>query len=180
MPQAIKIFSKTLTDTDVKKRLAIPMKILPELPDFNGSHAVKIHLIYGTKLWPIVCSIRKIGYKKPIFSGEWRNFILCNNFNVGDKLTLYKVNDEEGTSHYKVEVEKPAVTSGDLSPLAISLNHGVDETTGTSARAHVLNFKHEQEQQLKAADAQIKENRGVVTTLLLFFSQSGEKEKKNE
>ncbi|XVE67451.1 hypothetical protein DITRI_Ditri08aG0162100 [Diplodiscus trichospermus] len=37
MAQAI--FLKSLTDTDIKKRMAIPAKILPSLPDFNGSHA---------------------------------------------------------------------------------------------------------------------------------------------
>ncbi|XVE48583.1 hypothetical protein DITRI_Ditri01bG0013000 [Diplodiscus trichospermus] len=165
MPQPMKIFSKRLTETDIKKRLAIPMNILPALPDFNGNHAVEIHLTYGTKEWRIFCSIRKNGYKKPVFSRGWRKFVICNNFNVGDELTLYKVNDEAGASHYRLEVEKPGRSSGDLSPPALSLNHGVDETTGTSARAQVLNFKHEQEQLLKAADAPIKEERGVVMEL---------------
>lgn len=128
MPQATKLFSKSLTDTDTRKRLAIPVKILPELPDFNGGRGVKINLIYGTKEWPIICCVRKNGYKKPVFSGGWRNFVICNSFNVGDKFTLYKVQYEAGYSLYRVEVEKPtARPTGDLSPCAaVSLNHDFD------------------------------------------------------
>ncbi|XWS67486.1 hypothetical protein CRYUN_Cryun04dG0010700 [Craigia yunnanensis] len=164
MPQAIKVFSKILTDTDNRKRLAIPVKILPALPDFNGSHAVKIHLMYGTRVWPIICSVRKNGYKKPVFSRGWRSFVICNNFNVGDELTLYKVHDEAGSSHYRVEVKKPARPSGDLSPRALSLNQDVGETTGTS-RTQVRYFEHEQEQLLKAADAPIKKEGGAIMEL---------------
>ncbi|XVE67454.1 hypothetical protein DITRI_Ditri08aG0162500 [Diplodiscus trichospermus] len=154
MAQTIKIFSKSLTDTDIKKRMAIPAKILPFLPDFNGSHAVKIHLIYGTRVWPIFCSIRKKGYKKPVFSSGWRKFVLSNNFNAGDELTLYKEQDEAGLFHYRVQVEKPARPSGDLSPCSHSLNHEVDENTGTS-HTEAWNFQNEQKQLLEA-DAPIK------------------------
>ena len=127
--QATKMFSKLLSETDIKKRLAIPEKILGFLPDFNGTHAVKIDLMYGTRIWPIFCSIRKKGYKKPVFSGGWRNFVICNNFNVGDKITMYKVQDEDGFSHYRVEVEKPASKQS-----GVSLNDEVDETTVTCSR----------------------------------------------
>ncbi|KAA3465344.1 Replicase polyprotein 1ab [Gossypium australe] len=136
MAEAIKLFCKLLTDTDTRKRLAVPAKILPALPDFNGSYAVKLHLMYGTKAWPIVCSVRKNG--------------------VGDKLTLYKVHDidEAGSSYYKVEVEKPAKPSGD-----ISLNHPVDNgTTGSGTYpTKVPNFECEKKLLFKDADAPIKE-----------------------
>ncbi|EOX97134.1 Uncharacterized protein TCM_006231 [Theobroma cacao] len=155
MPPAIKIFSKSLTDTDITKRLAIPAKILPFLPDFNGSHAVTIPLMYGTKMWPIVCSVRKNGYKKPVFSRGWRNFVICNDFHVGEELTMYKVQDEAGAFHYRVEVEKPATPSVALSARALSSNHEIDETTGTS-RTKISNFRHKQ-QQLRKADAPVKQ-----------------------
>ncbi|XVF68224.1 hypothetical protein PTKIN_Ptkin10aG0187900 [Pterospermum kingtungense] len=148
MAQSTKIFSKSLKDTDIKKRLAIPEKILSSLPDFNGRQAVKIHLMYGTKMWPIVCSIRKTGYKKPVFSGGWVDFVRCNKFNVGDELTLYKVQDEAGSFCYRVQVEKPAAR-----PLAHS--HEVDQTIGTN-RKKACNFKNKQEQLLKREEAVTK------------------------
>ncbi|XVE94162.1 hypothetical protein REPUB_Repub01dG0258000 [Reevesia pubescens] len=162
MPQAIKIFSKRLTDTDIKKRLAIPAKALPSFPDLNGSHALDIHLMYGTKVWPIVCSIRKKGYKKPVFSSGWRNFVIHNNFNVGDRLTLYKVQDEDGSFHYKVEVEKQARASGsNLSSSSLSRYRKVDKTTGTS-RTKVSNFRQKREQLPKADIASIKQEAAIM------------------
>ncbi|PPD71181.1 hypothetical protein GOBAR_DD31938 [Gossypium barbadense] len=144
MAEAIKLFSKLLTDTDTRKRLAVPAKILPALPDFNGSYAMKLHLMYGTKAWPIrlLCPqkwVQETGFLR-----------------VGDKLTLYKVNDidEAGSSYYKVEVEKPAKPSRD-----ISLNHRVDNgTTGSGTYpTKVPNFECEKKLLLKDADAPIKE-----------------------
>ncbi|KAK8613794.1 hypothetical protein V6N13_101550 [Hibiscus sabdariffa] len=104
--QSTNMFSKLLTETDIKKRLAIPVKTLSSLPAFNGSHAIKIHLLYGTRMWPIDCSVRKKGYKKPVFSGGlWRDFVIGNKLNVGDRISMYKVQD----SHYRVEVDQTPV-----------------------------------------------------------------------
>ncbi|KAK8617820.1 hypothetical protein V6N13_080725 [Hibiscus sabdariffa] len=111
------MFSKLLTATDIKKRLAIPAKILPSLPAFNGSHVIKIHLMSGTSMWPIDCTVRKKGYKKPVFSGGlWRDFVTGNKLNVGDRISMYKVQD----SHYRVEVDKEnlAATSQHGAPVA--------------------------------------------------------------
>ncbi|KAK8613795.1 hypothetical protein V6N13_101551 [Hibiscus sabdariffa] len=59
--------------------------------------------MYGTRMWPIDCTVRKKGYKKPVFSGGlWRGFVIGNKLNVGDRISMYKVPD----SHYMVEVEK--------------------------------------------------------------------------
>ncbi|PPD72748.1 hypothetical protein GOBAR_DD30355 [Gossypium barbadense] len=107
------VFSKLLTDTDIKKRLAIPSKTLSDLPNFNGSNGVRINIMYGTKVWPIDCTARRTGYKKPVFSGRlWRAFIMSNELKVGDRISLYKVQGKDGCSHFKFEVDKqPASAS---------------------------------------------------------------------
>ncbi|XVF68227.1 hypothetical protein PTKIN_Ptkin10aG0188200 [Pterospermum kingtungense] len=143
------VFSKLLTNTDIKKRLAIPAKIMPSLPDFDGSHAVEIQLMYGTRMWPIVCTIRKKGYKKPVFSGGWRDFVVCNNLSVGDRLTLYKVQDEAGSFYYKVQVQKQAKPSE------------VDGTTGCS-RTKPCDFENEQEQLVEADARPIKQEQAMM------------------
>ncbi|GMI70624.1 hypothetical protein HRI_000731700 [Hibiscus trionum] len=150
MTEATKLFSKSLTDTDTRKRLAIPAKILPDLPDFNGNHAVNLRLMYGTKVWPIVCSVRKNGYKKPVLSGGWRSFVVYNDFSVGDELTLYKVHGKRGCCYYRVEVEKPPNPSGNISPR----DQAADGTMGTCA-TKVADFECDKELPFKA-DAPMK------------------------
>ncbi|XVF68231.1 hypothetical protein PTKIN_Ptkin10aG0188600 [Pterospermum kingtungense] len=145
------VLSKILTNTDVEKRLAIPTKTLPSLPGFNGSHEITIQLMYRKKMWPIVCTIRKKGqYKKPVFSGGWRDFVVRNNIEVGDRLTLFKVHDEAGSFYYKVQVQKLAQPSGDhLSP---SSSAEASQGTGTSP-TRASNFRNKQDQVLVESDA---------------------------
>ncbi|KAK8516630.1 hypothetical protein V6N13_080723 [Hibiscus sabdariffa] len=125
------LFSKKLTRTDIKHRLAVPTKILPSLPDFNGGHAVVIPLVHGRKTWRIVCAVRKQKHKKPEFRGEWRKFVTDESLQVNDRITIYKV-QYGPLSHYKAEVDRSAVSNQDstLPSRAISLNHDYehDET----------------------------------------------------
>nr|KJB77940.1 hypothetical protein B456_012G169000 [Gossypium raimondii] len=106
------MFSKKFKTTDINKRLAIPGKILPSLPAFNGGHAVMIQLKYGINIWPIYCTVRENGYKKPVLSVGWRKFVADNKLKTGDIITMYKdFEDEDGGSHFRVEVEKPPAAS---------------------------------------------------------------------
>ncbi|KAK8613791.1 hypothetical protein V6N13_101547 [Hibiscus sabdariffa] len=144
------LFSKKLKVTDIEKRLAIPTKIMSFLPSFNGGHAVHIQLVHDTKIWPIVCTVRRQGYSKPVFSVGWRKFVTGNKLNVGDRITLYKVQDGDGSSsHYRVEIEQPATSNQDCtfpSP-TLPLNHGVNE----------IEFGNEHEQLPEVADESIKQ-----------------------
>ncbi|KAG4205931.1 hypothetical protein ERO13_A04G130724v2 [Gossypium hirsutum] len=108
---ATKMFSKLLTETDIKKRLDIPVKILPSLPGFNGSHAVRIHLMYGTRIWPIVCTVGK-----QLNNGTRNMFSPVDYGEIGDRITMFKVQYEDGSCLYRVEVEKLADSNqyGDL------------------------------------------------------------------
>ncbi|TYH23024.1 hypothetical protein ES288_A04G177000v1 [Gossypium darwinii] len=99
------MFSKKLSRTDINKRLTIPSKTLSFFPAFNAGHAVTIHLEHAQKTWPVLCTIRRGKYKKPVLCGGWRVFVNFNNFNLGDRITMYKVQDRDGSSHFRVEVE---------------------------------------------------------------------------
>ncbi|MBA0872520.1 hypothetical protein Goshw_015412 [Gossypium schwendimanii] len=118
------VFSKSLTGTEIKKRLSIPSNIRPSLPSFNRSHAVRIKLMYGTEIWSIVCTIRKKGYKKPVFSGPlWRNFVISKKLRIGDRIRMYKVHD--GCSDCRLEVEKPTATSNMELAMGASANESL-------------------------------------------------------
>nr|KJB77942.1 hypothetical protein B456_012G169200 [Gossypium raimondii] len=70
--QSKHVFSKILTVTDIKKRLAVPSAIQSCLPPFNGGHTVTFQFLHGTRPWPIRYTIRRKGYKKSVFSGlKW-------------------------------------------------------------------------------------------------------------
>ncbi|GLT85811.1 hypothetical protein SLE2022_039860 [Rubroshorea leprosula] len=105
MPHPIMLFKKPLKPTDITKRLAIRTKSLEFLPHFNGGHAVNLNVLYEGRVWPMVCSTRKQGYKKPVLSIGWIPFVCENHLNVGDVVALYKEADEAGLQ-YRMEVNR--------------------------------------------------------------------------
>ncbi|MBA0631172.1 hypothetical protein Godav_003188, partial [Gossypium davidsonii] len=67
--QSKHVFSKILTVTDIKKRLAVPSAIQRSLPPFNGG-----------KLW--------------------KNFVIYDDLNVGDRFILYIGQGEDAAEAY--------------------------------------------------------------------------------
>ncbi|KAB1671303.1 hypothetical protein ERO13_A04G133401v2 [Gossypium hirsutum] len=131
------VFSKFLSDTDIKKRLAVPSAIQRSLPPFNGGHALIFHFLHGTRFWPILYSIRTTGYNKPVFSGGlWRNFVICNNLNVGDRFTMYRVQDEDGSSYYRVDVMRREIDFLGKNAMAYGCASTADE--------HVITHHHQE------------------------------------
>ncbi|PPD72747.1 hypothetical protein GOBAR_DD30354 [Gossypium barbadense] len=110
----------------LKSKRGCQSNIRPSLPSVNRSHAVIIKLMYGTEIWPIVCTIRKKGYKKPVFSGPlWRNFVISKKLRIGDRIRMYKVHD--GCSDCRLEVEKPTATSNMELAMGASANESLVE-----------------------------------------------------
>ncbi|KAA3463355.1 B3 domain-containing transcription factor NGA4-like [Gossypium australe] len=129
------VFSKLLSDTDIKKRLAVPSAIQSSLQPFNGGHALIFHFLHGTRFWPVLYSTRRKGYNKPVFSGRlWRNFVIYNNLNVGDRFTLYRVQVEDGSSYYMVEVGREIDFLG-INAMAYG--------SGSTAEEHVITHHHQ-------------------------------------
>ncbi|MBA0815211.1 hypothetical protein Gohar_020973, partial [Gossypium harknessii] len=58
--------------------------------------------MYGTKIWSIDCTVRKQGDTKPVFSRGWRKFVVHNELKIGDRVTIYRVQHQDGSSHYRV------------------------------------------------------------------------------
>ncbi|GLT63683.1 hypothetical protein SLA2020_362290 [Shorea laevis] len=104
------VFSKSLTKTDVKKRLAVPMKSLASLPDFKGGYAVDLRVRDASgqgKVWEFKCSVRKKNHPKPVFCAGWLDFVRFNNLQVGDQIKFYKdMDDALAANSYKIEVRK--------------------------------------------------------------------------
>ncbi|MBA0878003.1 hypothetical protein Goshw_005656 [Gossypium schwendimanii] len=112
------VFSKFLLDVDIKKRLAVPS------------------FLHGTRFWPILYSIRTEGYNKLVFSGRlWRNIVIYNNLNVGNRFTLYQVQVEDGSSYYRVKVGKEIDFLG-INAMAYG--------SGSTADEHVITHHHQE------------------------------------
>nr|KJB77941.1 hypothetical protein B456_012G169100 [Gossypium raimondii] len=125
------IFFKELTDTDVKKRLVVPKEYQDFFLPSYGRLPAKIKLMYDGKIWEVKCTVRTKGFLRPVLTVGWKMFVVANELKVGDRITMYK--DEDGFSHYMVEVEKPPAGNqhGTLpnSPAPSFIHHEPDETT---------------------------------------------------
>nr|TKR74231.1 uncharacterized protein D5086_0000298340 [Populus alba] len=114
----ILVFSKELTKTDVRKRMSIPTKKLPHLPQFQAGacHAVVLEVEDERgQVWNMRCSIRKQKYLKPVISSSWVAFARSKNLGIGDKIFFYReLNDEDGPSgvKYKIKVQKATKVFG--------------------------------------------------------------------
>ncbi|XWS40722.1 hypothetical protein CRYUN_Cryun17cG0019700 [Craigia yunnanensis] len=86
-----RVLSKSLTLTDICKRLTIPTKSLAFLPRFCGGNALELLVKDDNGCnWTFVCSLRKTGYAKPVLQKGWRDFVLAKGLTVGDKVTFYQ------------------------------------------------------------------------------------------
>ncbi|XP_021299324.1 B3 domain-containing transcription factor NGA4-like [Herrania umbratica] len=111
-----RVLSKSLTHTDICKRLAIPTKSLAFLPHFCGGNAIELPVRDDNGCsWTFVCSLRKTGYAKPVLQKGWRHFVLAKGLTVGDKVTFYQQGTDDGIkvfgtvfprSCYSIEVER--------------------------------------------------------------------------
>ncbi|GLT45329.1 hypothetical protein SLA2020_191660 [Shorea laevis] len=104
MPLSTLVARKPLKRTDWRKRFAIPTKKLPLFSPFN-THFVSVDIWYGSKRWPMVISIRRNGYKKPVISKGWKPFVRENQLEVGDVVTIFRDEDEAGI-WYRIEIER--------------------------------------------------------------------------
>ncbi|XVF60265.1 hypothetical protein PTKIN_Ptkin08bG0031000 [Pterospermum kingtungense] len=118
------VLSKSLTHTDICKRLSIPTKSLAFLPHFCGGNALELLVRDENGCgWTFVCNLRKTGYAKPVLQKGWRDFVLTKGLAVGDKVTFYKHRYSDdgvkvfGTvfprSCYSIEVERAIKTLRD-------------------------------------------------------------------
>ncbi|EOY02452.1 Uncharacterized protein TCM_016924 [Theobroma cacao] len=118
-----KMFSKRLTRTAISKRLALPTKKLSLFPPFDGGYEIEL-VVWDDdddvrrQVRKFVCSIRKTGYPKPVFSRGWLDFVVAKGLTVGDTVTLYKKEDRTKLfghvlcqSRYSIKVDRTAEAS---------------------------------------------------------------------
>jgi len=86
----MQIFSKVLTDTDVRFRFSFPTHCLQHL-DFAGNNSVDLHVKDSCgELLVIRCRKRNGGYDKPELSTGWLKFVADYGLRVGDKVVVHR------------------------------------------------------------------------------------------
>ncbi|KAK0597357.1 hypothetical protein LWI29_024483 [Acer saccharum] len=103
------IFSKILTETDIKARLAIPTPALKHINMHEGVNYVYPKDSDGKK-WPFQCYTRPTGHPKPAFTTGWLDFVKAKGLQIGDKVTFRKLEDEDeagGEPQYIIHAKRP-------------------------------------------------------------------------
>ncbi|XVE66904.1 hypothetical protein DITRI_Ditri08aG0117500 [Diplodiscus trichospermus] len=109
----MKLFKKFLSATDICKRLSIPMTSLAYFPRLKVGHALDLQVKDESgNLWTFRLSTRKKNYLKPVFSKGWCKFVKSKNLEVGDKVKLYKEQDDASGAVFKIKAKKPVKIFG--------------------------------------------------------------------
>jgi hypothetical protein len=102
----MQIFSKVLTDTDVRFRFSFPTHCLQHL-DFGGNNSVDLHVKDSCgELRVIRCRKRNGGYDKPELRMGWRDFVADYGLRVGDMVVLHREDDQNLGSQFRIEAKR--------------------------------------------------------------------------
>ncbi|KAK8582734.1 hypothetical protein V6N13_069506 [Hibiscus sabdariffa] len=103
------IVLKTLTTTDVDKRMSITIKSLKHFPSLcEDMHVVDFQAtdecdrVWTFRIW----TRRNQQCLKPILTKEWREFVRSEKFCRYDRVAFYMKKEETGSVKYHVRVHK--------------------------------------------------------------------------
>lgn len=87
------LFSKCLTETDIRARLTIPMASMPhfQIPNHENTNHFDIPVVDSEgHEWTFRCSTRPRGHPILVISGGWLEFVRANGLLVNDEVTFYE------------------------------------------------------------------------------------------
>ncbi|KAG6747376.1 hypothetical protein POTOM_049780 [Populus tomentosa] len=104
-----KVFSKSVSKTDIESRLSFPTHFLHNFPVPEGSNLIEFQVIDTRgKLWKFKLSFRSGSgaYRKPVITGEWLSFVKDKGVQVGDTVTIFKQNNGTNECQYSISVTR--------------------------------------------------------------------------
>ncbi|KAF9685010.1 hypothetical protein SADUNF_Sadunf03G0009800 [Salix dunnii] len=108
----MEIFSKELTDTDVRFKFSFPTHCLEHL-DFAGNNFVDLRVKDScSELRVIRCRKRDGKYGKPVLSSGWLDFVAAYGLRVGDKVVLLSEDDHNLGSQFRIEAKRRIMLFG--------------------------------------------------------------------
>ncbi|KAK4837592.1 hypothetical protein QYF36_006780 [Acer negundo] len=104
------IFSKILTGTDIKARLAVPTHALNHINMPEDDNYVYPEDLDGKK-WRFQVYTRPTGHPKPAFTTDWLDFVKAKGLQIGDKVTFSKLDNEDedeagGARRYRIHATR--------------------------------------------------------------------------
>ncbi|KAJ0017598.1 hypothetical protein Pint_09611 [Pistacia integerrima] len=99
------IFSKSLPETAIAKRLCIPIDKLNQFPPFVGGNRIQNLIVEDMEeqgvLWNLRFYVQDNG-KQPVLAGQWKDFVKRKQLQVGDGVLFYRNIDANGQVTYKM------------------------------------------------------------------------------
>ncbi|KAK1581289.1 hypothetical protein Q3G72_004652 [Acer saccharum] len=105
---AIVIFSKVLTETDIKARLTVPTHALRyiNMPEGDNNVVLSVMDSNGNRR-PFRCYTRPDGHPKPAFTTGWLDFVRAKDLQIGDEVTFSKLEDDaDGAPQYRIHASR--------------------------------------------------------------------------
>ncbi|KAK8972477.1 hypothetical protein V6N11_018838 [Hibiscus sabdariffa] len=138
------IFSKMLSDTDIRRRCTVPMRYykmegFPKpRPRSEGNPRVDFDVKDECGChWSLCCSIRNIGdeldrpkHPKPVLVKQWIPFVQSKELCVGDRVIVYEEQDETGSTQLRIKAEK--LTSPEARQ-SLSMDQNLDGNKGATS-----------------------------------------------
>ncbi|KAJ0017330.1 hypothetical protein Pint_09621 [Pistacia integerrima] len=103
-----KVFSKSLTKTDINHRLCIPTNSLPMFPPFAEGSNIQSLIVHDMEEAGIVLNlrfyVRQNGHPKPALAGDWVQFVRRKGLKIGDEVELFRFIDANGEITYTIRL----------------------------------------------------------------------------
>ncbi|KAJ6427704.1 hypothetical protein OIU84_023158 [Salix udensis] len=101
------LFTKVLSPVDTTHRLTVPMANLEDFEFPAGQHAINIEATDTIeKQWTFKLSIRPNLTPRPVFTGQWIQFVKEKGLKVGDRIVFSRQQTEGDGVHYRIRAER--------------------------------------------------------------------------
>ncbi|KAG8646084.1 hypothetical protein MANES_10G124912v8 [Manihot esculenta] len=104
------LFTKKLTDTDFKHRMAVPMETYQlgvfSIPEGEFSKEFDFIDVDDNSVKKFTCCKRIKGHPKPEFRKGWTCYVKEKHLVEGDEVIFYKEEDETGRITFKIQAKR--------------------------------------------------------------------------
>ncbi|TXG71253.1 hypothetical protein EZV62_006188 [Acer yangbiense] len=110
----MEIFSKFLTETDIKARLTVPTHALMHFNMPVGDNNVELFPRDSDgNEWRFRCYTRPNGHPKPAFTTGWLDFVRVKGLQIGDQVTFSNEDEAGVVPQYRIRATRTITLFGE-------------------------------------------------------------------